>query len=193
VSEGVRYHAALALLLQIVITDGVSGIQRLLQISFLKPVMTLLGVVGPDTSKTVRLQFLPDQQAIVALHLGSALTCGLHLLRHAEQGLDMVADLMGNHIGLGEIAGDRKARGHFIEELQIEIHLPVARAIERTDRRIGEAAGRADATAKEHQRRVAILLAGLLEQRAPSIFGIAQNRLNEGDLRIVAARWCIAL
>jgi hypothetical protein len=36
--------------------------------------------------------------------LGAALACGLHLLRHAEKSLDMMADLMSDHIGLGEIA-----------------------------------------------------------------------------------------
>ncbi len=62
----------------------------------------------------------------------------------------------------------------------------VARAVEGPHGGAGEATGRADAATEQHQRRVAILCARLLEQCAPGVFGIAENGLHEGHLRIVA-------
>ena len=139
--EGIRNDPALTLLLQTVVADGVRRVQCFLKIPFLEPVMTLLGVVGPDPGKAIRLQLLANQQAVVTLHTRAALTGSLHLLRYAQQRLHMVADLMGDHVGLSEVARDRKARGHLIEELQVEIHLLVARTVEGADCRIGEATG----------------------------------------------------
>jgi len=99
-----------------------------------------------------------------------------------------MADLMGDHIGLGEVAGGGEAPGHLVEELQIEIDLLIAGAVERAHRRTGEAAGRVHAAAKQHQGRIAVLGAGLLEQRAPGVFGVAENRPDEFGLRVIAGR-----
>lgn len=81
--EGIWNDSALTLLLQTVVADRVRRIQCFLQIPRLKPVMALLGVVGPDPCEAIRLQFLANQKAIVALHARAALTGSLHLLRDA--------------------------------------------------------------------------------------------------------------
>ncbi len=98
----------------------------------------------------------------------------------------MVTDLMGDHVGLGEIAGGGEAPGHVVEELQVEIDLLVAGAVERADRRAGETAGRVHPAAKQHQGRIAVLRAALLEQRAPSVLGVAEHGADEFHLWIVA-------
>ncbi len=107
--KGIGDDPALALLLQAIVTDGIGGVQCILQVAFLEPVMALLCVVGPDTGKAVGLQLLAHQQAVVAFHLRTALARRLHLLGNAQQRLHVMADLVGDHIGLGEIAGHLEA------------------------------------------------------------------------------------
>ena len=145
-------------------------------------------MIGPDAGIAVGLQFLAHQQAVVAFHPRTALAGRLHLPGNAEQRLDVMTDLMGDHIGLGEVACSGKAPGHLVEELQVEVDLLIARAVERADRRTGEAAGRVHAAAKQHKGRVAILHAVLLEQRAPGVFGVAEHSADEFHLWIVAGR-----
>ncbi len=132
--ERVRHHPALTLLLQIIVADGGSGVERFLKITDFEPVMALLRVVGPDTGEAVGLQLLANQQATVAFHARAALACGLYLLRYPEQGLYVMADLVRDDISLGEVAGGGEARSHLIEELKVEVHLPVTWAVERANR-----------------------------------------------------------
>ena len=99
-----------------------------------------------------------------------------------------MADFMGNHIGLGKIAGRAKALLQFAEERQVDIHPLIARAIERPDRRVGEAAGGVHPAAKQHQGRVLVLAIGALEDFAPGVLGIAEYRANELRLLIIAGR-----
>src|SRR5690606_41826002 len=96
------------------------------------------------------------------------------------------ANFMGDHVSLSEITRRGEARGHFIEELQIQINLPVTGTVEGAHSRAGEAAGRADAPTKQYQCRVAGLRASLLERRAPGVFGIAKDGLDERYLKGVA-------
>ena len=107
--KGIGDDPALALLLQAIVTDGIGGVQRILQVAFLEPVMALLCVVGPDTGKAVGLQLLAHQQAVVAFHPCAALTRRLHLQGYAQQGLHVMADFVGDYVGLGEIAGHLEA------------------------------------------------------------------------------------
>ena len=46
----------------------------------------------------------------------------------------MVADLVGHHVGLGEVAGGAEARPQLVEEPEVEVHLAVSRAVEGPDR-----------------------------------------------------------
>ncbi len=189
--ERVRHHAALALLLQAVIADGIGGIQGLFDVSRLQPVQAFARMVGPHTRQAIGLQLLAYQQAAIALHLPPLLACFLDFRRHAEQRLHMVSDFVGNDVGLGEVSGGGEALGHFLEETHVQIDLPVCRAIERTGRRRGKAAGRVDPAAEQHQFRLLVLASGLLENLAPGVFGIAKDRAHELGLFIVG-RWRLA-
>ena len=70
------------------------------------------------------------------------LTRTLNTLGDAEQILYMMADLMRDYISLGEIAGGLKALLQIMEEGKIDIQFLVGRAIEGTDCRLRETAGR---------------------------------------------------
>lgn len=129
VGKGVRPHLATGLALQVVIADGIGGVQRLLQITRLQPLQTPLGVVRPNSGQAVGLQLLAHQQAVVAFEALATLAGGTDPGRDAEQRLHVMADLMGDHIGLGKVAGGGEAGFQFAEEAKVEIDLPIPRAV----------------------------------------------------------------
>src|SRR5690606_40505664 len=69
-----------------------------------------LGVVRPDAGQAVGLQFLAHQQAVSAFQCLASLARGVHLGGNAQQGLHMVAHLVGDHVGLGEVARSEERR-----------------------------------------------------------------------------------
>ncbi|MNE00383.1 hypothetical protein D3C80_927910 [compost metagenome] len=178
----------MALLLQAVVADGVGGVQGFFDIAGLQPVQAFLRLESPDAGQAVGLQLLAHQQAIVAFHALATLARGLDLGRDAEQGLHMVADFVGDHVGLGEVAGGRETLLHFAEEAHVQVDLLVGRAIERADRRRGEAAGRVDLAAEQDQVGVFVLAAGLGEDGLPGVFGVAQHGPYEFRLLVVGRR-----
>ena len=62
----------------------------------------------------------------------------------------MVPDLVGDDVGAREVAR-RASAAELAEELEVEIHLPVGRAVEGTDRGAGLAARGVNRPAEEHQ------------------------------------------
>src|SRR5690606_12058427 len=138
--EAVRYHLATAALLQAVVADGGGGLQGFLQIARLQQLAVAVRGVAPDAGQAVGLQLLAHRQGID--HGGGlAPAGGAHFLTDAQQRLDVVADFMGNYIGLGEIAGGAELAFQILEKAQVEIDLAVRRAVERTDGGAGRAAG----------------------------------------------------
>ncbi len=94
-----------------------------------------------------------------------------------------MADLVRDHIGLGEFArlaaAAAEARLHIVEERGVEIDALVGRAIKRTHRRLREAAAALLAAAIEPQVRRAILPSRAGKNFAPGILGIAEHGGNE--------------
>ena len=66
-------------------------------------------MVGPHAGEAVGLQFHAHRQRI-RLGLGDALALAVDLAGDAQQVLHVVADLVGDHVGLGEFAADVEAR-----------------------------------------------------------------------------------
>src|SRR5436305_6112710 len=95
----------------------------------------------------VRCQPVSTPSALRVLYLG----------QDAEQILHMMADLVRNHVSLGELAGlaanvaRTEAALEIREEAGVEIDLLVARAVKGAHRGLGESAGRAR-SAREHDK-----------------------------------------
>src|SRR5208282_2889116 len=105
VGEGIGYDIALRLLLQAVVTDGGSGLQRLIDIAGIEEIVLLLRPVRPHAGETIGLQFDAHLQAV---RLGAARRRLLLLhdaRKNAELILHVMADLVGDDIGLGKLAG----------------------------------------------------------------------------------------
>ena len=98
----------------------------------------------------------------------------------AELVLDVVAYLMRHDIGHGEIAARAQLLLHRGEEVGIEIHLLVARAVERPRRPRGIATRRIRYTLVQDQNGGGVVAVQLgLENIGPDLLGIGQNNGNE--------------
>ena len=62
-----------------------------------------LGVVRPHAGEAVGLQLEAHGERVGGRLVGPLLR-GVHLVGEAEQVLHVVADLVGDHVGLGEVA-----------------------------------------------------------------------------------------
>src|SRR3984957_2405029 len=142
-------------------------------------------MVRPNTGEAVGLQLDLDLQMVgrrLALH---GLLLLLHPRQDAEQVLHVMADLVGDHISLGEFAGlaagiaALEARLDLLEERGIEIDLLVDRAIERPHGASRRAAARVGRAAVHDQRRRPIGLAVLGEDVLPLDLGAAQYARHE--------------
>ena len=65
---------------------------------------------------------------------GPACCSLLDLAADAEQVLHVVADLVGDHVGLGEVAGRAEAVAQLLVEAEVDVDLLVGRAVERPHR-----------------------------------------------------------
>ena len=86
------------------------------------------GVGGPDAGVAVGLQLEPHRAGRLALAVVADALVG------AEQVLDVVAVLVGDHVGLGErAAAGAEARAQFVVEVEVDVDGLVGGAVERAD------------------------------------------------------------
>ena len=96
----------------------------------------------------------------------------------------MMADLVRDHVRLGEIARRAEAALHVVEERGVEIDALVVGAIERPHRGLAGAARGARAAGVEHQARGAIARARRLEDVTPYVLGGSEDLRDELARRI---------
>ena len=90
-----------------------------------------------------------------------------------------MADLVGDHIGLRELAGRAEAACQLVEEAEIEIDALIGRAIEGTHRCLADAALGPRGVAEQHELGLAILPAHLAEDITPYVFGALEHARDE--------------
>ena len=105
--ETVRHRVALRLLLQLIIANCRGRIQRFFEIARFKHLSRAIGMIRPHPSQAVGLQFETHRQ-LVGLDLANPLPGGLDLVGYAQQVLYMMADLVGDDVGLAKSPGARK-------------------------------------------------------------------------------------
>src|ERR1041385_4688882 len=140
VGKGVRHHIATRLLLQAVVADGRGGLQRRLHVARLNALPLLIGMKRPDAGEAVGLQFDAHLDAVRSRFAARGLLRILRLWQNAEQVLHVMTDLMRDDVSLREFAGlaGATAEAHLdvAEERGVEIDTLVARAVERSHRRL---------------------------------------------------------
>ena len=91
----------------------------------------------------------------------------------------MVADLVGEDVGLGEVALHLEAVLQLVIEAEIDVNFLVVRTIERPHRCHAGAAGGANRAGKQHELRVAVFLAVLAEDVVPDVLGVGEHHADE--------------
>ena len=103
--------------------------------------------MSPHARVAVGLQFERHGGAV-----GPHAPCTYAVAR-TEQILDVVTELVRDHVGLREIARGTKARGEILEEAEIEIDLVVRRTVERSGRTFSGATPRLRCVTEQHHLR----------------------------------------
>ena len=134
VGPGFRRDLALHLLLNSVVADGLRRVHCSVEIvlgDFADRALRILGCAPePHAGVTIGLQLEPDRW-----RGGSgALAAALHLPHDAGLVLDVMAELMGEHVRLSGVATLRsELAGQLIEESKIEVDRRVGWTVERSD------------------------------------------------------------
>ena len=84
----------------------------------------------------------------------------------------MVAHLVGDDVGLGEVAGGAEAAVQLVEEGEVEVDPLIGRAIKRPHRRRAEAAGRLHGVGEQHQPGLLVGPARRREDPVPGVLGV---------------------
>jgi len=84
----------------------------------------------------------------------------------------VVAELVGEDVGLREVAGRAEAPLQLVVEAEVDVDLFVAGAVERAGRGLGEAAGRLDGVTEQYELGVLVRLPALTEELLPGGLGI---------------------
>ena len=113
----------------------------------------LRGLVAPHTGKAVCLKLEPHRQGVLLIGVG--LLEPPHLRFDAEQFLDVMPELVREHVGLREIARRTEALLQLSEEAQIEIDDLIGGTVERAGCGLREAAGRVWMPSRKTRARVA--------------------------------------
>src|SRR5438093_735884 len=176
--ERIRRHATAGLLLDAVVADRRRRIERVGDLILCRrlEVAGRRGVLRPHARVAVGLQ----------LHTyGLALRAGPRALGQAAgEVLHPVAVLMRDDVALRERPRARaELRAEIGEEADVEVHLLVVGAVERTHRRNGGATGRLRRAAEEHGRRRRVRRTTPWQLRLP----IRLHRVDEADDAAVVA------
>lgn len=170
--KGMRLRHPARLPLQMIIADATRGIQRLVDIARLQQI---INSTGPDPAQAICLQFQPHGQRIRA-RFAAALARLLHRVQNTQLVLDMMGDLMRDHISGGKIAARTQLLRQRGKKFSVQICLAIRRAIERPGGAGCATAWAARHAGKQHQNRRGIVDAGLSRQNlAPDLLGTAQD------------------
>ncbi len=172
--EGLGDDAALRLLLQAVVADRGRGGERLGGVARVE-LLHEAGMVSPDARVAVGLQ-LHFHGDLVVLGLRGAATRRFEALEVAGELLHVVAHLVRDHVGLGEIARRAEAVLQLAIEGQVDVDAMVIGTIERTHRRLREAARGLHRAGEEHELRILVVAPELLlEDRAPGVLRVRED------------------
>src|SRR5262245_54640037 len=193
--ERVGHHIALASALQAIISDRGCGLHGSFDVTRLDEAPLLLRVVSPYAGKAIGLQLDAHLKAVGA-DLIQGLLRLLDLWEDSKQILHVMANLVRDDIGLGELATSAsdfaaaEAPLDILKERRVEIDLLIDRAIERPHGGLGEAARRLRRAGEHDEIWRPVGLAGTLEDLHP--FGLRTSQHGRDKLAGLVA-WGLCL
>jgi len=184
VRERFGSHVASAHTLKPVVTDSRSRVDGRFDVSFVDQ-MPLLGSVRPNPGEAIGLEFKPNRERVRLA--GILFLKPVDFRLNAEDLLHMVAELMGDHIGLSELAGRTEFRTELIEEGEVEIDLLVFGTVKRAGGFTRRAAAGIGRIAEENEFGVAIravFLGG--KDLVPGVLNVVQEGRDIAHFRRLA-------
>ena len=163
--------------LHAIVADGGGGIESLLEVARLEQAPGL-SLVPPDAGQTVGLQLEVDRESVGVDRRRSA-TLALDLGRDPEEVLDMMAHLVGDDVGLGEIPGGAEATLELGEEREVEVDPAIRRTVEGTDRGGVEAARRCHGVGEQDERRLLVATSETRQGCAPGVLRVGEDDRDE--------------
>src|SRR3954467_4864323 len=100
--------------------------------------------------------------------------------------LDVVPELMGDHVCLREVTGRSEATIELVEESEVEVDFLVERTVEWAHRGLRGAAARCRAVPEEHEVRGPELSPGIVESAAPCFLRVIEDERHELHHRLFA-------
>ena len=191
VGERVGHHRARGAPHHLVVADLCRRVQAGLDVAAIEPAAGLLRVMRPHARIAVGLQLEPHRQ-LVGLALADALLRGLHLLHRAQQVLDVVADLVGDDVGIGELARRLELLRQHPVEAEVDVDRLVVRAVERAGGGLAGAAGGRRRAVEHHELGRPVLRAALAEDLLPDVLGAGKDHRGEAPA-LVLHRAALAL
>ena len=183
--ERVRHDSTLRLALETVVANGVCRAKSFLNIPFFEETL-VFGLTGPYPCEEIGLE-LETHRQIVSLSLACSGLSGVNPVGNPQQPLDVMPNLVSDHISLGEITWRAQALFHIAIKREIDIDLLIARAVKRPGRASGHSASRLHPIREKNQCGIAVLLAGLAEDPSPDLFSVSKNHRDK-TLKIVFGR-----
>src|SRR5262245_17832837 len=186
VGKAFRNHVSLSALLHPVVADLGSGVESFFDVTVFQNATLAICMVRPDACQTIRLQFKPDRQSIGFPLAGTALQ-RLNFPHDAEKILHVMADFVGDHVGLGEVARRSEALAQFTVEGKVDVKLLIGAAVERTCRRLAITAGRLDGVREKYQSWFLIGLPAGLEDFIPGALRASEHARDELPHLVICA------
>ena len=128
----------------------------------------LLGMVRPDAGEAIGHQLDAHGELVAPRASPTSLLALLHARQDAELVLHVVADLVRDHIGIGEVAAGPEAALHLLEEREVDVDGLVERAVERPHGRLRARRSRSGSRREQHELGRLVLAVDLLRQHRAS-------------------------
>ena len=120
--KAVRNDAALALLLQVIVTNLARCIQSLFNVATFEDVFLRVRSGRPNAGKTISLEFKLHGK-FVRFNFSGLLALLVNLCGNAEQVLHMMAHFMGHNISLGKVTWSARAERRQASEPALAVRL----------------------------------------------------------------------
>ncbi len=179
--ERLGHDRSLGLSLERVVADRGGRPQALVHVAGLEDLLLLVGVVRPDAGVAVRLE-------LRAHAVGVGVAAPRLSLQRPEEALDVVPDLVADHVGSREVARCLEPPLELAEEREVEVDRLITGTVERAHRGAPRPTRGRDAAVVERElgRRVSGPLP--LEESGPDHLGAPEHTGHEVDLGLVLGR-----